>query len=260
MDALRGAAIQGTAAQGPVLRIQGLTAGYGSRPVLNDVTLEVPAAEWVTLLGPNGSGKSTLLYCIAGMLQPSAGEIHLCGSSLARDTRAAKRSLGFGCAPERLPPLLTGRQCLTVYAAAKGVQEIDAEVLDLIETFKLTPLLDELVDTYSLGTRQKLAVLLALLGAPRLIVLDEAFNGLDPASAGVLKRHLRKLIETRHASVLLATHALDVVERYADRAVLMLAGRIVQVWTAAALSALRASGGTLEDAIATAAATCSEGV
>ncbi|HEY6457615.1 MAG TPA: ABC transporter ATP-binding protein [Steroidobacteraceae bacterium] len=252
MDALKQASSPGPAAEGAVLRITGLTAGYGMQPVLNNVSLEVPIGEWVALLGPNGSGKSTLLYCIADMLRPSAGEIEICGFPLAHDAGMAKRSLGFSCAPERLPGLLTGRQCLEVYAAAKGVREIDADVLDLITIFRLTSFLDRFVDTYSLGTRQKLAVLLALIGAPRLIVLDEAFNGLDPASARSLKQHLRGLVEAQRASVLLATHAVDVVERYADRAALMLSGSIVKVWTTENISAFRDSG-SLEEVIAAAA-------
>ncbi|HUN27881.1 MAG TPA: ABC transporter ATP-binding protein [Steroidobacteraceae bacterium] len=241
------------ATDAPVLRVEKLTAGYGTVPVLSDVSLEVQRGEWVALLGPNGSGKSTLLYCIAGMLHPLAGEVELCGHPLARAGRAAKRLLGFGCAPERLPGLLTGRQCLEVHAAAKGVRAIDADVLAMIDTLSFATYLDRFVDTYSLGTRQKLAVLLALVGAPRLIVLDEAFNGLDPASSRALKQHLRTLVAARRASVLLATHALDVVERYADRAVLLLAGRIVKAWSASDLSALRSSADGLEAAIAAAA-------
>jgi ABC-2 type transport system ATP-binding protein len=251
MDALSQASPEPTT-EGPVLHIADLVAGYGAQPVLDRISLEVPLGEWLALLGPNGSGKSTLLYCIADMLKPSAGEIEICGCAIARDASTAKSSLGFTCAPERLPGLLTGRQCLEVYAAAKGVQEIDADVLALVETFKMTPHLDRFVDTYSLGTRQKLSVLLALIGSPRLILLDEAFNGLDPASARFLKQHLRQLVDTRRASVLLATHALDIVERYADRAALMLSGSIVKVWNAVEISAFRASGG-LEEAVASAA-------
>ncbi|HTX25167.1 MAG TPA: ABC transporter ATP-binding protein [Steroidobacteraceae bacterium] len=249
MDTLTAEAMRIAVNAAPVLRVVGVTAGYGDQPVLREASLEVELGEWMALLGPNGSGKSTLLYCIAAMLRPAAGEIEVCGYALARDARIAKRLLGYGCAPERLPGLLTGRQCLEVYAAAKGVREIDAHVLDLMKTFALEPLLDQFVDTYSLGTRQKLAALLALIGAPQLIVLDEAFNGLDPASGRALKRHLRALIEARRASVLLATHALDVVERYADRAALLLCGRIAHIWSASELSGIRSSAGGLEEAI-----------
>ena len=116
-------------------------------------------------------------------------------------------------------------------------------------------MLDRFVASYSLGTRQKLAVLLALLGEPALVVLDEAFNGLDPASALVLKRHLRTRVSAGRCGVLLATHALDVVERYSDRAVLLLDGRVAKEWSREALAALRAMPGEgLETALAAASA------
>jgi ABC-2 type transport system ATP-binding protein len=239
----------------PVLQVGALHAGYDKLVVLSGLDLEISRGEWLALLGPNGSGKTTLLHCIAGMLAPAAGSISICGQSLHRDAMAAKRRLGFGCAPERLPALLTGRQCLEVYAAAKSLAAIDAGVLELAEQFAFTGMLDRFVGAYSLGTRQKLAVLLALLGEPALVVLDEAFNGLDPASALVLKRHLRARVSAGRCGVLLATHALDVVERYSDRAALLLGGRIARQWSAEELAALRAMPGEgLEAALAAAAA------
>jgi len=248
-------AAQDVASGGPVLQVRGLHAGYDKLVVLSGVDLDITAGEWLALLGPNGSGKTTLLHCVAGLLLPSAGSICICGHALRHDAMAAKRRLGFGCAPERLPQLLTGRQCLEVYAAAKGLAAIDGEVLELAEQFAFMDMLDRFVGSYSLGTKQKLAVLLALLGQPALVVLDEAFNGLDPASALVLKRHLRERVSTGRCGVLLATHALDVVERYSDRAVLLLGGRIARQWSAPELAALRAMPGEgLEAALAAAAA------
>ena len=169
---------------------------------------------------------------------------------------AAKRRLGFGCAPERLPALLTGRQCLEVYAAAKSLAAIDARRAGAGGgSSRFTGMLDRFVGSYSLGTKQKLAVLLALLGEPALVVLDEAFNGLDPASALVLKRHLRARVSAGRCGVLLATHALDVVERYSDRAALLLDGRIARQWSGEELAALRAMPGEgLEAALAAALA------
>jgi ABC-2 type transport system ATP-binding protein len=244
----------------PVLEVRSLHAGYDRRPVLAGVDLEISRGEWLALLGPNASGKTTLLHCIAGMLLPSAGSICLCGHPLRHDALGAKRQLGFGCAPEGLPALLTGRQCLEVYAAAKSLAAIDAGVLELAEQFAFMDMLDRFVGAYSLGTKQKLAVLLALLGEPALVVLDEAFNGLDPASALLLKKHLRARVSAGRCGVLLATHALDVVERYSDRAVLLLDGRIARQWSGEELAALRALPGEgLEAALAAASAAGSQG-
>ncbi len=236
------------------LRIRGLRAGYGTHVVLADIDLEVERGEWLALLGPNGSGKTTLLHCIGGILAPAAGQVWIGGRALREDPRGARSVLGFGCAPERLPGLLTGRQCLEIYAAAKGLAAIGTEVLELLAAFGVAPMLDRFVDSYSAGTRQKLAVLLALLGAPVLVVLDEAFNGLDPASALVLKRHLRARVSAGGCAVLLATHSLDLVQRYSDRAALLLEGRIARLWNKEALDALRACPEGLEAALAAASA------
>jgi ABC-2 type transport system ATP-binding protein len=224
------------------LDIRDVHARYGKLEVLRGVTLQVRTGQWFCLLGPNGVGKSTLLHCVAGRLVPSAGDILVCGHSVRTQTVDAKHKLGFGCAPEQLPGLLTGRQCLEVYANAKGLERIDPDVLELGEALKFGTYLDRFVDTYSLGTRQKLCVLLALLGEPTLVVLDEAFNGLDPASALIVKRHLQQRLAANRCSVLLATHSLDIVEHYADKAALLLDGRIVRQWSDSEIAAVREQG------------------
>ena len=225
-----------------VLDIRDVHARYGKLEVLRGVTLQIRTGQWFCLLGPNGVGKSTLLHCVAARLVPSAGDILVCGNSVRTQTVEAKRKLGFGCAPEQLPGLLTGRQCLEVYANAKGLERIDPDVLELGETVKFSTYFDRFVDTYSLGTRQKLCVLLALLGEPTLVVLDEAFNGLDPASALIVKRHLQQRLAANRCSVLLATHSLDIVEHYADKAALLLDGRIVREWSDSEIAAVREQG------------------
>lgn len=227
-------------AEGPALSVERLHAGYDKHRVLIDVSLAVGRGEWVALLGPNASGKTTLLHCVVGMMTPASGTIAVCGHSLRDSPASAKSKLGFACAPERLPGLLTGRQCLEIYAAAKGLTSIGADVLQLAQRFQYLSMLDRFVESYSLGTRQKLAVLLALLGDPQLLVLDEAFNGLDPASALALKHFLRERVSAGQCSVLLATHALDIVERYADRAALLLNGRIAHEWRKEELAAMHA--------------------
>jgi ABC-2 type transport system ATP-binding protein len=244
----------------PRLDIVALRAGYGRHVVLDGVSLRIEAGEWFVLLGPNGCGKSTLLDCVVGRMRPAAGEIRLNGHGLAQDPWSAKRQLGYSCAPESLPGLLTARQCLEVHAGAKGLSSVDAELLELAEELRFLPYLESFVDTLSLGTRQKLAVLLCLLGDPVLIVLDEAFNGLDPASALVLKRHLHSRLEQRGAALLLATHALDIVEHHADRTGLLVDGRLRHEWCNAEIRAMRAQGLGLDEAMAAALAAGSDRV
>lgn len=236
------------------LEIRALRAGYGARVVIEEVSLAIEAGNWFVLMGPNGCGKSTLLDCVVGRLVPAAGDIHIAGFSLLADSFNAKRRLGYACAPESLPALLTARQCLEVHAGAKGLSSVGQELIELADELCFLPYLESFVDTLSLGTRQKLSVLLCLLGNPRLIVLDEAFNGLDPASALVVKRHLRIRLDQSGAAVLLATHALDVVEHYADRAGLLLDGRVKREWQKKEIQELRTNGKGFDAALAEACA------
>jgi ABC-2 type transport system ATP-binding protein len=233
-----------------ILEVRGLRAGYGARTVLENISIALAAGDWFVLLGPNGCGKSTLLDCVVSRLIPSGGEICIAGYSLASNPYEAKRQLGYGCAPDALPALLTSRQCMEVHAGAKGLAAIDDDLFALAEQLRFSPYLESFVDTLSLGTRQKLAVLLALVGDPQLIVLDEAFNGLDPASALVLKRYLRARIQRCGGAVLLATHSLDIVEHYADRAAILIDGKLKHEWTKEELQRLRESHDDFEAALA----------
>ena len=223
-----------------VLDIRNLTHAFGHKRVLDNVQLKLERGEFLALIGPNGSGKTTLMRCLAGILKPDAGEIELDGLALAADARAAKQRLGFAIEPGLLPGALTGRQCLTLFAEVRGLESVPAETYELAESLAFAPWLDELVERYSLGTRQKLGILLGLIGTPPLIVLDEPMNGLDPVSAYAVKQHLVKLVQANRAGVLLATHALEVAERFITRAVLLVEGRLTREWDTAHLDQIRA--------------------
>lgn len=234
----------------PRLAIHGLHLQRGGKPVLSGVELRIGAGELVGLVGPNGAGKSSLLQCIAGSLSMDAGQIAIDGHALPQALLPARRALGFAVEPERLPAALSGRQCLELLADLRGVADALPASLALADSLQLTPWLEQPVRRYSLGTRQKLAIVLALLGTPTLIVLDEVLNGLDPLAAYALKAELRARADAG-AAVLLATHGLEVAERFLDRAVLLLDGRIVADWDRATLAAFRADpDGGLEHAVA----------
>jgi ABC-type multidrug transport system ATPase subunit len=237
----------------PVLEIVALSANYGVRRVLSAIDLSIDRGDWFCLHGPNGSGKTTLLRCVSGQITPPAGEVRVGGHSLREVPERAKHLLGYTHAPEVLPSLLTGYQCLEVYAAAHELSAIGERTLQLAQELRLTPALRHPVATYSLGMRQKLSLLLALVGDPALLVLDEAFNGLDPSSARIVKHELHTRVLSQQCAVLLATHALDITIQHATGAALLLDGRIVQNWDRAELAANRGDAAALELAFARAA-------
>lgn len=213
------------------LQLSGLGFAYEPRqPVLRDIHLQLAPGEFAALIGPNGSGKSTLLQCLTGILAPTAGRVAIDGIDLAKHPQSAKSRLGYAIDPGRLPALLTGREALTLFAGARGLAEPPRASLALAETLKLSPMLDRRIGQYSLGTRQKLGIVLGLLGEPPLLVLDEPLNGLDPPSAWALKQHLQALARDRGAAVLLATHSLEVAERFINRALLLADGRLHCSW------------------------------
>ncbi|MDB5970224.1 MAG: transporter family protein [Hydrocarboniphaga sp.] len=215
----------------PLLRLTGLCKAYGDVPVLEQLDLEIGAGLFCGLVGANGSGKSTLMRCIAGIEQADGGTIEIGGHSLQGDLLLARAALGYAVDVGSLPSELTGRQCLELVSQMRGLPSPDAEAFALAEALDLMPWLDRWVHAYSLGTRQKLSVVLALIGRPKLVLLDESLNGLDPVAAFTLKYYLRERVRSQGCSVLLATHAIESVEFW-DRA-LLLDRSIVRQWNIA---------------------------
>jgi ABC-2 type transport system ATP-binding protein len=234
----------------PVLELVNAELRYGGKAVLTGVQLRVDPGQWIALVGPNASGKTTLLRCAAGRLAPTQGEVRLDGAALYPLAKTTPLP-GYCSPPEELPRFLSLRQCMQVYAAAHRLPAIPATTTALCAELGLLAHEQKLVEQVSLGTRQKLAIVLALMTSPRLLLLDEVFNGLDFGSARVLKRHLGRLVEQQGLSILLATHALDVVGSCCNAAVLIDGGRLVRRWDAAELGALRGIP-ELEDALAAA--------
>ncbi len=213
-----------------MLEFDGVDLAYQRKAVVRDTHLAIGRGQWLALVGPNASGKTTLLRAAAGNLRPSRGVVRLDGRPLYPLDRWVGSLPAHASAPEDLPPFLTARQSLSILAQAHGIGAIPEHSLALWRALGLVPYEHELVRHLSLGTRQKLAVVLALLTGPSLLLLDEVFNGLDARSALTLKEHLRGLVSEQGLSILLATHALDVVKDYCDAMVLMDSGRLVHRW------------------------------
>jgi ABC-2 type transport system ATP-binding protein len=219
----------------PAIVASHLTVGYPGRIVLEDLNLEVPRGCWLALLGPNASGKSTLLKCLGGRLPPLHGSVQINGRdihSMPRDERAMP---GHAVAPEELPPFLTIRQCLEIHALAHGLPGVPPTGLELARGLGLDAHADVQVRHASLGTRQKLAIVLALARQPQVLLLDEVFNALDFGSTLYLREHLRERVRRDALTIVLATHSLDIVCRCCDGFVLLQDGRMAGRWDTAGL-------------------------
>lgn len=243
----------------PAVDIAGLRIDLGGRPVLRGIDLRLHRGELVVLPGANGAGKSTLLRCMAAIHRASAGTVRVDGVDVAIDPRAARARLGFAVDARELPDLLTGAECLRLFARLHGLADVPGATHALAAEFGLDAVLGRPLGTYSLGMRQKLGALLGLLADPPLLLFDETLNGLDAASARRLKHELASRCAAG-ACIVLATHALDVAERLASRVVLLHEGRVAAQWDAHALEALRASRASLEDAFAVALDAAARGI
>lgn len=224
-----------------LLKISGLHHAYGAHSVLRGIDLDINTGEFLALIGPNGSGKTTLLKLISGLLAVQQGTVAIAGIDLSVDLVGARGRLGFGVDPTLLPGPLSGAQVLGLFAEARGLAGIPASTRELAESLAFAPWMDRMVEDYSLGTRQKLGILCGLIGDPPLLVLDEPLNGLDPLSAYALKQELVRRTRELGTAVLFATHALEVAERFINRAVLLLDGVIARQWSVEQLAALRAN-------------------
>lgn len=223
----------------PLVELRALVKRYGATTAVDCASLAVAPGEIVGLLGQNGAGKTTLLECLLGLRAADSGAIALAGLDLRTQPREALRRVGAQLQPSALQDKITPREALRFHAALYGVAA-DSEAL--LARFGLAEKAGARFDTLSTGQRQRLALALALIHRPALLVLDEPTTGLDPQT----RRALHQILRDHRAAgggVLLSTHDLDEAERLCDRVVILHRGRIVAEAAPAALIA-RAGAGT----------------
>ncbi len=236
----------GSLPAGPAIAARGLRKVYGALEAVKHLELTVQPGEIVGFLGPNGAGKTTSLKMLTGLLKPTAGRAEIFGHDDQRDARAAKACFGYVPDTPNLYGKLRGWEFLRFMARLYRVPTEQAEhrAAELLRLFELTEAAGELVEGYSHGMRQKLALAGALIHDPRVLFLDEPTVGLDPRSARLL-RDLLVQLRARGVAVFLSTHILEIAERMADRVVIIDKGEIVAAGT---LAELRHGGtGSLED-------------
>jgi ABC-2 type transport system ATP-binding protein len=226
----------------------GLTKRYGQFVAVRNLDLEVETGEVFALLGPNGAGKTTTMRMLMGILQPAAGSASICGLDCFSHRAEVMRHVGYVPDEPAFFPYLRGREILLFVGHMHGIDA--GATLDqaegLIEAFQLGDAMEDFAVNYSHGMKKKLAVLCALAHRPKVLILDEPTNGLDPFAT----RHVHQLIRD-HAeaggAVLLSTHLLDQAQRLADRVGILHKGELAAIGKLEELQTRAAGSKNLEE-------------
>ncbi len=212
----------------PVVQFRGVTKKIGSKTIIDNLTLDVPAGCVFGFLGPNGSGKTTTIRMLVGLMSPTSGDIRIEGQSIRTHFEQAISKVGAIVENPEMYKYMTGYQNLMHYArmSPSVTKERIAEVVDFVG---LGGRVRDRVSTYSLGMRQRLGVAQALLHRPRLLVLDEPTNGLDPQGIRELRDYLRALSREQGTTVFVSSHLLSEMELMCDTVAVINGGRLVDV-------------------------------
>jgi ABC-2 type transport system ATP-binding protein len=224
-------------AQAPLVDVAGIGKRFGALTAVDDVTFSVPAGQVLGFLGPNGAGKSTTMKMITGFLTPDSGRISVAGVDIARNPVAAKSLIGY--LPEGAPlyPDMSPRALLGFVAAVRGLngtrrrQRFD----EVVERVHIGSVLDRPIDELSKGFKRRVGLAQAILHDPRVLVLDEPTDGLDPNQKHEVRGLIREIAADK--AIILSTHILEEVDAVCDRVVILAGGRIVFDGPAAELEA-----------------------
>ena len=212
-----------------MIEVSHLSKNYGTRPAIEDLSFTVGDGQIFGLLGPNGAGKSTIMNILTGYLAPTSGEVKVAGFLLPEQAQQAKACVGY--LPEQPPlyPEMTVQEYLDFAAELKGVKHAQRreQVLRAARRTGLEDVLPRLIRSLSKGYRQRVGIAQALLGAPRLIILDEPTVGLDPAQVIEIRRLIQELGKTH--TVILSSHILSEVQAVCSQVLILAKGRLVAV-------------------------------
>ena len=215
-----------------MLKIEHLTKTFGDKKAVDDLSLHIAPGEIYGFIGHNGAGKTTTLRSAVGIQRFDSGEIYINGSSIKQDPLACKRQMAYIPDNPDLYEFMTGIQYLNFIADIFGVSAEDrqARIREYADRFSLTADLAQPVAAYSHGMKQKLAIISAWIHAPKLIMMDEPFVGLDPSAAFLLKEMMRELCD-QGGAIFFSTHVLEVAEKLCDKIAIIKEGRLIRSGT-----------------------------
>ncbi|TWE08381.1 ABC-2 type transport system ATP-binding protein [Neobacillus bataviensis] len=220
------------------LAVENLRKVIGKREIIKGLTFDLREGEVFGFLGPNGAGKTTTIRMLVGLIKPTDGNIQICGYNVADQFQKAMRNLGCIVENPELYPYLSGYNNLLHFARMlDGIGE--ERIKEVTELVGLTDRIHDKVKTYSLGMRQRLGIAQALLGRPKVLILDEPTNGLDPAGIREMRQFIRFLAEQEGLSVLVSSHLLSEIQLLCDRVAIISKGTIIKIDTVEQLLANR---------------------
>src|SRR5579864_7021956 len=212
----------------PAISTDGLTRRFGALTAVEDVDLRVAPGQFFGFLGPNGAGKSTTIKMLTGLLAPTAGRIEILGLDLAAHPLEVKRQIGVVPEGMALFGRLTGAEYLNFVGRMYGLDRETAakRAAELLDFMQLADQPKKLVTDYSHGMQKKLALAAAVIHGPKILFLDEQFEGVDAIASGTLKSMLQRMI-ARGATIFLTSHVLEIVERLCSHVAIIHKGRLV---------------------------------
>jgi len=213
-----------------ILSVNNLSKRIGKKTLVHNLTFDVRAGEVFGFLGPNGAGKTTTIRMLVGLIKPTSGSIAIGGYQIRENFRAAMRQVGSIVENPELYQFLSGWENLQQFARMLG-DVPTKRIEELVEMVGLTERIHDRVRTYSLGMKQRLGIAQALLGRPKLLILDEPTNGLDPAGIRELREFVRRLVEEEQIAVFISSHLLSEIQMMCDRVAIINHGRMIKVAT-----------------------------
>ena len=211
-----------------VLEIKNVSKKISKRQILKDISLEVKEGEIFGFVGPNGAGKTTLIKVMLGLYKIDSGNVKIAGYDIKKDFEKAMEEIGAIIENPEMYGYLSGKDNLAIYARMEeGVS--DSFQRELIRMVKLGGRINNKVKTYSLGMRQRLGIAQALLSNPKLLILDEPTNGLDPLGIKELRDMLKKISKEKNMAVFISSHILSEIELMCDRIAIIDNGEIIEI-------------------------------
>lgn len=211
-----------------VLETVAVTKSFGTKEILHGIDLSLEEGEIVGFVGPNGAGKSTFIKSILGLYRINSGSIKICGFDVKERFEDALKNVGCIVENPDLYQNISGRKNLKIASLMYGITKNKNSMDTIIRLVKLDERIDDLVKTYSLGMKQRLGLAQALLNQPKLLILDEPTNGLDPLGIKELREMLKEIRRVYGMTIFISSHILSEIENVCDRIILIDHGSIVE--------------------------------